>query len=96
MMTEMTAPFVVGKSKDEFFNRTPLYWGSDKARVGDPQDVAKLAAFLASDYSEWITGLTIAVDGGNHIKGLHSYWDLDVETGLIKLDPNDSELTRNK
>lgn len=33
-------------------------------RIGQPDDVAAAAAFLASDDSEWITGTTILVDGG--------------------------------
>jgi meso-butanediol dehydrogenase / (S,S)-butanediol dehydrogenase / diacetyl reductase len=33
-------------------------------RVGRPEDVARLALFLASDESEWITGAHIVVDGG--------------------------------
>lgn len=33
-------------------------------RLGSPEDVAKLALFLASDESSWITGATINIDGG--------------------------------
>jgi 3-oxoacyl-[acyl-carrier protein] reductase len=33
-------------------------------RIGQPQDVAALACFLASDYANYITGQTFAVDGG--------------------------------
>ncbi len=33
-------------------------------RFGQPEDVAQLAVFLASDESSWITGVTIPVDGG--------------------------------
>lgn len=33
-------------------------------RYGKPEDVAKLAAFLASDDAEYITGQVIGVDGG--------------------------------
>jgi 3-oxoacyl-[acyl-carrier protein] reductase len=34
-------------------------------RIGQPQDVAPVAVFLASDDSGWITGQTIHVAGGN-------------------------------
>ncbi len=33
-------------------------------RAGTPEDVARLALFLASDDSSWITGAAIALDGG--------------------------------
>ncbi|KAF0968488.1 MULTISPECIES: SDR family oxidoreductase [Gordonia] len=33
-------------------------------RIGEPEDVARAVAFLASDESAWITGETLAVDGG--------------------------------
>lgn len=33
-------------------------------RVGEPDDVANAALFLASDEASWITGATLAVDGG--------------------------------
>ncbi|MGL4240373.1 MAG: SDR family NAD(P)-dependent oxidoreductase [Beijerinckiaceae bacterium] len=33
-------------------------------RLGEPEDAAKLAAFLATDDAGWITGQTIGVDGG--------------------------------
>jgi NAD(P)-dependent dehydrogenase (short-subunit alcohol dehydrogenase family) len=33
-------------------------------RLGEPDDVAKLVAFLASDEAGWITGETVRVDGG--------------------------------
>jgi glucose 1-dehydrogenase len=33
-------------------------------RLGTPEDVASLAAFLASDEAAYITGSTYVVDGG--------------------------------
>ncbi|KYK66993.1 3-ketoacyl-(acyl-carrier-protein) reductase, partial [Toxoplasma gondii TgCatPRC2] len=33
-------------------------------RLGEPKDVAALAAFLASDQAGYITGKVIPVDGG--------------------------------
>jgi 3-oxoacyl-[acyl-carrier protein] reductase len=36
-------------------------------RIGQPDDVASVVAFLASDDARWITGETIAVDGGSKL-----------------------------
>jgi NAD(P)-dependent dehydrogenase (short-subunit alcohol dehydrogenase family) len=38
--------------------RTPL------RRLGEPEDIAKAAVFLASDAAGWITGVNLVVDGG--------------------------------
>jgi len=33
-------------------------------RVGETDDVARAAVFLASDEARWITGVVLRVDGG--------------------------------
>jgi 3-oxoacyl-[acyl-carrier protein] reductase len=38
-------------------------------RIGEPREFAAMAAFLASDRASYITGQSIAIDGG-WIKGL--------------------------
>ena len=37
-------------------------------RLGDPQDIANLAIFLASDAASWITGDTYVIDGGAGVR----------------------------
>jgi NAD(P)-dependent dehydrogenase (short-subunit alcohol dehydrogenase family) len=36
-------------------------------RVGQPEDLAALIAFLASDEAGWITGANVSIDGGRHL-----------------------------
>jgi NAD(P)-dependent dehydrogenase (short-subunit alcohol dehydrogenase family) len=33
-------------------------------RLGEPDDIAPAAVFLASDDARWVTGHTLVVDGG--------------------------------
>ena len=44
--------------------RTPLH-----ARIGQPDEIADVVAFLASDAARWVTGDIIAVDGGQLLLG---------------------------
>ena len=54
-MTDMTKD--LGK-EDEYLSQIPLN------RLGNPEDVAKVAAFLADEASNYVTGEVIRVDGG--------------------------------
>ncbi|UCH21572.1 MAG: glucose 1-dehydrogenase [Deltaproteobacteria bacterium] len=57
--TDVTAPLIEDKQRNaEITGRIPL------GRWADPQDLAGVAVFLASDASDYITGQTIFVDGG--------------------------------
>ncbi len=38
-------------------------------RLGEPEDIAALATFLASDSASWITGDTYVIDGGAGVRG---------------------------
>lgn len=55
--TDMTSS-LSEKTKEEILRNISL------KRIGKPQDIASIAAFLASDDSNYITGQVIAVDGG--------------------------------
>jgi glucose 1-dehydrogenase len=33
-------------------------------RIGEPDDIGRVAVWLASDYADYITGATLFVDGG--------------------------------
>jgi NAD(P)-dependent dehydrogenase (short-subunit alcohol dehydrogenase family) len=49
------------KAADVFERLTKWY---PLGRVGEPEDVASTALFLASDEASWITGTVVRVDGG--------------------------------
>ncbi len=61
--TIQTPIWQVQLEKDpQIFERlTPWY---PLGRIGQPEDVAQAALFLASDEAAWITGVTLPVDGG--------------------------------
>ena len=53
-----SAGFIGSEAETKFVASTPL------GRTGQPEDIAKVAVFLASDDSGWITGEKISVSGG--------------------------------
>ena len=58
-VTEMTQSYFSQEEVRKFLlDRIPLN------RLGKPEDVANLAVFMASEYSDYITGQAISVDGG--------------------------------
>lgn len=57
--TEMNAPMVAAAGRlDALLGRIPL------GRAGEPEDLAGVVAFLASDAARYVTGHILAVDGG--------------------------------
>ena len=57
--TRLTADFIARAEQDAAEGR-----GIPLGRVGEPDDIAKCALFLASDDASWISGAEIVVDGG--------------------------------
>ena len=60
--TDMTAPVRTMPLYDEILARTPA------ARFGQPAEIAGTAVYLASQASDFVTGVTIRVDGGYAIR----------------------------
>ena len=59
IMTDMLASITTDKAaRNRVLSRTPL------GRIGEPAEIAAIAAFLASDEASYITGQTIYADGG--------------------------------
>ena len=59
IMTDMLASVNADPAaKNRILSRTPL------GRIGEPAEIAAIAAFLASDEASYVTGQTIYADGG--------------------------------
>ncbi len=59
IVTDMIDDMVSGK-EDKIASRQPI------RRLGQPEDIAQMALFLASDRSSYCTGQAFTVDGGVH------------------------------
>ena len=58
-----TAPITAGGALlDDYISSMPL------ARVGTVEDVASAVRFLAGPESSWITGVSLPIDGGHHLR----------------------------
>ena len=60
--------------KFDFKNRVPL------KRVGEHQELANLAAFMMSDFSGYINGEVITIDGGEWLQGAGQFNGLEAIT----------------
>ncbi|MFO1292229.1 MAG: glucose 1-dehydrogenase [Rubrivivax sp.] len=58
IMTDALAPYLTPERKAAMLERTPL------GTMGEPEDIAAAALFLAAPASRWITGKILGVDGG--------------------------------
>jgi meso-butanediol dehydrogenase/(S,S)-butanediol dehydrogenase/diacetyl reductase len=54
-----------------FLDRMPM------GRLGEPEDVAKVVLFLASDYAGFVTGINLPVDGGLSASNGHPLFEID-------------------
>ncbi len=59
MTKEQNRPFY-----DMMLNTIP------SGRMGTPDEIGKVAAFLVSPCASWVTGICLAVDGGQHKSNL--------------------------
>ncbi len=65
IQTPLTVPVLSQPDRlEKIVARTPL------GRVGQPEEISGIVAFLAMDKSSYITGQNIFVDGGASVKGL--------------------------
>jgi meso-butanediol dehydrogenase / (S,S)-butanediol dehydrogenase / diacetyl reductase len=61
--TDLTAA-ILSKAPDPDAVRRERIGVHPLGRLGQPEDIAGLAVYLASDQSSWVTGTTFPVDGG--------------------------------
>ncbi len=85
VVTDLTTNITnCGPLLDDYLAKMPL------GRVGTVQDTAALSRFLLGPESSWITGQSIGIDGGHHLRGGPNYglmlggmFPPDMERGLV-------------
>jgi 3alpha(or 20beta)-hydroxysteroid dehydrogenase len=79
VMTSMTRGL-----PDHLMGRIPLHRPESEDRAGRPEDVAALAAFLASRRASNITGAEITIDGGKSVRFPTKFQDYTAEIAKFK------------
>lgn len=59
-----TAAEKTGRSPEQVMDRMMEKWPIPAGRLGTPEEIAELVAFLCSDRAAWITGVSLPIDGG--------------------------------
>ncbi len=68
------AALMAPEVKQAYMDQSPL--AKAQNRVGKPEDIAQAIRFLAGPESSWITGQSIAVDGGNELRRNPDLFDM--------------------
>lgn len=56
--TPILNSYTLSENMENFINEIPL------GRIGKPEDIANAVIFFLSDFSSWITGAILTIDGG--------------------------------
>jgi len=57
-------------------------------RAGHPEDIARMALFLASDDSEWLSGQAMVVDGAATAGGTAGRQQLEQQDRILPIPPS--------